>query len=414
MIPGHWPGPWPAEDGGPQRRQAAPGAGLHLRPGERLRAVQRDVVAATMVVHRDPGETYLLRHTPPVDGVARSWVERIHPETLACEQRSPDLAGGPPWPGGLAAHANGSLYTVFGRHAHRLAPDTTLEASRELPRERPYNSFVVLADGCLATKDLAHDGPASELVLLEPDRLDIVARLALPQRSVARLSADGTSIYVVGVDSLLRVEWDGRGGLSLDDGFTARYRTVDGQTHGWDAVIDDASAWFLDDGAGSEAYQGSFRGIGISTVPNHLVRVRLDTGAVTLTPVCGLPKALVANPPAVDPQRRIVVGFDSSNGVLSGFRYDDNGLDRLWQRQQGHAAHMLRYPDTGELVTGDHDGARVADQAVVLDITTGAEKGRVDTGSPVQSVLFPAPGWGRDFYLVSFTTITRVFVESGP
>ena len=45
---------------------------------------------------------------------------------------------------------------------------------------------------------------------------------------------------------------------------------------------------------------------------------------------------------------------------------------------------------------------------MVLDIETGEEKARVDTGSPVQSVLFPAVGWNNDFYLCSFAAVTRV------
>ena len=62
----------------------------------------------------------------------------------------------------------------------------------------------------------------------------------------------------------------------------------------------------------------------------------------------------------------------------------------------------------GELVTNDHDRVRGADQVVVLDVATGAERVRIDSGSPVQSVLFPAPGFGDDCYLCSFTTLTRV------
>jgi hypothetical protein len=38
--------------------------------------------------------------------------------------------------------------------------------------------------------------------------------------------------------------------------------------------------------------------------------------------------------------------------------------------------------------------------------------GRVATGSRVQSVLFPAPGWARDAYYCSFTTLARVSVEA--
>ena len=36
------------------------------------------------------------------------------------------------------------------------------------------------------------------------------------------------------------------------------------------------------------------------------------------------------------------------------------------------------------------------------------ERLRIDAGSAVQSVLFPAPGFGRDFYYCSFAAISRV------
>jgi hypothetical protein len=42
---------------------------------------------------------------------------------------------------------------------------------------------------------------------------------------------------------------------------------------------------------------------------------------------------------------------------------------------------------------------------------TSDELGRVDTGSPVQSLLFCAPGWHDDAYVVSFTTVTRLWGE---
>lgn len=415
--PALWPSPWPAEDGGPSRRQAVHGPGLAIGPGERLSAVHRFAIASTMVVLRDPGEVYLLGHTAG-DG-AISWVEQIDPHTLEPIRRSPDLPGGPTWPGGIAAHANGSLYVVFGRHAHRLAPDLTVLASIELPRDRPYNSFVVLPDGCIATKDFGGARPGTEtpstdpceLLVLEPEALTVVGRLVLPEPSVARLSADGDDIHVVGVSRFMRVRWTGAE-LLLDESIgDAVYRTLPGQTHGWDAVIDAGAAWFLDDGAGSERYAGSFRGLGISECPLHLVRVGLDDGGVTLTEVCGLPLGLIANPPAVDPVRRVVVGYDSANGVVTAFRFDDDGATSLlWSRPLDHAAHPLRFADTGELVLCDHDAERGVDQVVVLDIETGAELGRIDTGSPVQSVLFLAPGFDRDLYVCSFAGVARITV----
>jgi hypothetical protein len=417
-APGYWSSPWPGEDGGPRRTEAPRfGRGLGIGPGEHLVATSRDAIAATMVVLRDPGEAYLLRHTGGDDAV--SWVERFDPISLEPIERSPDLPGGPTWPGGMAAHANGSIYVVFGRYAHRLGPDTVPLAARELPRERPYNSFVVLSDGCLVTKDFGGalpghaDQPSepAELLVLEPERLEIVARLVLPERSVARLSADGDDIYAVGDTMLFRITWDGTLLLLADD-FRPRYRTLDGQGYGWDAVLEAGAAWFLDNGNGSERYAGTFRGQGISPAPLHLVRVDLTTEEVQLTEICGLPLGVVANPPAIDPHRRIAVGYDSGNAALAAFSFGGSGpLAPLWSRPQDHACHPLRFPDTGELVTGDHDADAMTEHVVVLDIETGAEKARVVTGSPVQSVVFPCPGFDRDLYWCSFTTLTRIHVS---
>ena len=384
--------------------------------------VSRAAVVATMVVLRDPGEVYLLCHTGGPDAI--SWVELIDPETLAVVRRSPDLPGGKTWPGGLAAHANGSIYVVFGRHVHRLTAALDVVASTELPRDRPYNSFVILPDGHLALKDFGGVLPAGieiidedscELLVVEPDGLTVVARVVIPERSIARLSADGDTIYVVGVEHLWRAHWNGVT-ATLDAEFRPRYRTVDGQTYGWDAVITGGAAWFLDNGFGSENYAGTFRGHGVSVAPLHLVRVDLMSGAVTLTEICGLPNGIVANPPAVDISRGIAVGYDSANGVLAAFDLDPStGLvvGLRWTRAQNHACHPILYPDTGELVTADHDGERMMDQLVVLNIETGNELARVDTGSPLQSVVFLAPGFDRDVYYCAFPTVARIRVVTG-
>ena len=302
------------------------------------------------------------------------------------------------------------------------APISASLASRELPRHRPYNSFVIVPDGHLVTKDFGgvlpgqdpatHAPDPTELLVLDPESLEIVHRCTLPEPSIARLSADGDTVYVVGTTTLYRVHWDGAR-LELDPGFAGRYRTIPGQTYGWDAVLALGAAWFLDNGEGSERYIGTFRGQGVSSAPLHLVRVDLATAAVTLTEICGLPDGVVANPPVVDESRRIVVGYDSGNGVLAAFDIaDDGGTTLRWRREQNHACHPLLFADTGELVTNDHDADRMSDAVVVLDIESGGERVRVDAGSAVQSVLFPAPGFDRDFYYCSFAAVTRVAAGS--
>ena len=399
---------WTHEDGGPRRTQLVPGA-LGIGPADRLEVTTRIAPVTTMAVRGRPGEVLLLRHTPGEPSTAL--VERIDPISLEPIATSAELPAGPVWPGGLGATADGGVHVVFGDHAHRLDADLQVVASVRLPRSRPYNSFVVLADGHLVTKDFAGSRPgmpvaagdreASELVVLDPATLAIVDRLELPEPSIARLSADGDDVYVVGDTSLLVVRWDGRR-LALDPDRTVRYRTLEGQGYGWDCVIAGGSAWFLDDGEGSDAYAGTLRGKGVATAPLHLVRVGLRDGALAMAEVSGLPGGLVANPPVIDVERGIAVGYDSGNAVLVGF--DIATLEPRWRRQQDHGSHLLLYEGSGELVTGDH-----AD-VVVLDVASGDERARVDTGSGMQSVLFPVPGWDRDLYLCSFLTVSRIAV----
>jgi hypothetical protein len=381
--------------------------GLGVDAGARLDVVARPALGATMAVLRAPGEVFVTGHTFGDDVVA--WVERVDPTTLEALARSPELLAGPFWPGGIAAHANGSLYVTCGRWCHRLDPDCRPVASCELPQPRPYNSLLVLPDGTLVMKDLVRDGSVhSRLVALEPERLEPLGpELELPEASIARLSADGDVVYVVGDHSAFRYRWDGRATRFIrDEAWCVPYRTRPDQSYGWDPVIEGGSVWFMDNG--DHRYQGTMRDAGIAAGPVHLVRARVEDGAWTLHPVSGLPRGAITNPPLYDPVRRIAVAFDSANAWLGAWRVDDERFTLLWSRASGTASHMLRYPDTGELVVDDHGPG--GDAVVVLDVETGVERARAATGSPMQSVVFPAVGWGRDFYYCSFSTLARVAV----
>src|SRR5574337_614105 len=183
--------PWPAEDGGPTRQAVPHGARLGLRSGERLHASARSCMMPTMTVLRGPGEVFLHGHSPPAPD-STSWVERIDPISLEPLARSPELAGGPFWPGGIVAHANGYLYVTYGRHCHKLDAGCRLLASRTLPRERPYNSLLVLSDGALVMKTLVRDGSERSLfTVIEPEGLTPTgADIEIPEPSIARISAE--------------------------------------------------------------------------------------------------------------------------------------------------------------------------------------------------------------------------------
>jgi hypothetical protein len=395
-----------------------------------------------MVVLRDPGEVYVLRHTlgrRPFEHPVTAWVEQIDPETLAPFRRSPVLASGPFWPGGLAAHRNGSLHVVTGNHCHRLSPDLELLATRELPGPRPYNSFVVLRDGTLVMKDFDRDlAEPATLVLLDPDTLERrCSDVPLDEPVIARLSADGDDLYVVGATSVFRLHWDGPA-LARDPDWGAPYLGP-GNSYGWDPVVAGGQLWFMDNGA--HDFVTTMRGAGVAPGPVHLHRFSLDNaGDREQVEVCGLPRGAVTDPPLYDAERRIAVAYDSANGVVQAFRFGQI-LTPLWRRELAHAAHMIFYPATGELVLHDfrspafqrtragrafgrratavmrHERLRRAatrmsrDEVVVVDIETGREKGRAAVPSLMQSVVFPAPGFGRDLYWCTMTTLARIEVR---
>ena len=402
--------PWPAEDGGAARLQVPNGVvGLGLRPGERLLATAVTRVMSTMTVLGAPGEVYLLTHS----ALRARWgrptscrVSRIDPITLAPTAMSPRLPGGPMWPGGMALHANGDLYVVYGRWAHRLDRNCGVKEALKLPVDLPYNSFVVLDNGLIVTKNIS-DSRNAVLSVLRPDPLGFACDdIECPEPSIARLSAVGNTVYVVGVHSIFRFDWAGQT-LVRDEGWRLDYATGTAQTYGWDVVLGLGNAWFMDNG--KHRYLRSMIGRGVSHTPNRLIRVNLsDCTDVETAEVSGIPGGTITNPPLVDEGRRIVVGYDSANRVLRAWLFDGE-LRHLWRKDAfGAASHMICLPDSGEIVTNDF--GRGGEHVVVLDIETGAEKGRARIGGFTQGVVFPSPGWSRDIYWSAMSRFGRVFV----
>ena len=414
-MSGYLDTPWPAEDGGPARLQVPRGgagqggAGLGLRPGDRLTATAVTRVMSTMTVLGEPGEVYLLTHSAlraRVGLPTSCRVSLIDPVSLASAAKSPRLPGGPMWPGGMALHANGDLYVVYGRWAHRLGRDCSLKESLKLPIDLPYNSFVVLDNGLIVTKNISDSRPA-RLSVLRPDPLGFAcADIECPEPAIARLSAVGNTVYVVGVRSIFRFDWDGQT-LVRDEDWRFDYATGTAQTYGWDVVLGLGNAWFMDNG--KHRYVRSMIGRGVSPTANRLIRVNLaDSKDFDAVEVSGIPGGTITNPPLVDEVRRIVVGYDSANRVMRAWVFD-GGLRHLWRKDDfGAASHMICLPDTGEIVTNDF--GRGGEHVVVLDIETGAEKGRARIGGCTQGVVFPSPGWSRDIYFSAMSRFGRVYV----
>jgi hypothetical protein len=445
----YWPGPWSGEDGGPRRLCKPEGqGGLGIEPGERLElATFRDAFAADMLIRRDEGELYALRHDmprgDPLAGDCEGWVEKLDPVTLQPLTVTPRFPAGRYWPGGIAAHANGDIYMVFGRWARRFGKDLELKAERKLPVDRPYNSFVILDTGELVTKDCdAPRGEASSTFsVLDPETLEsIVPELEIEEGSIARLASDGRTVTCVGTQTVMRLSLDREAGrLVVDEDWRPHYARP-GQTFGWDPVVTDEHVFWMDNGKNSVDW--TMRGSGDVPSAVRLWWCRLDDeNALNSVAISGLPYGTESNPPAWDPERGVVVAYDAGNAVVRAWKLEGDELRPLWRRDDlAHAGHLIVFPDTRELVVQDfrdvpalrrpglrklvrrgvqalgrHEIVRRNspvghDSMVVLDLDTGAEKGRVDVPSPSQAFLFPAPGFDRDLYYLSMTSMARITV----
>ncbi len=431
-LSGYYPSAWPAECGGPRRQKVTRAPGLRLVPHERLRATTRMLDAPkwpVMFVHRDPGELYLQGGTRlGQTSESYGWVEKLNPISLEPVRSSSRLpSGGHNWCGAICAHANGDLYVVNGTYCHRLSPDLEVVAEHRLATESAHNGHVVLSDGNLVMKDLSDDlAKPSTFTVLDPE-LRVVDRYRFPWNSVGRFSSDRSRgvdhLYVSSSTEIRRLLY-ASGRLALDEGWVGRYALAgEDQGFAWDSSIGDDSVWFMDMGESEDtrAMIGS-RPIGtgafaLGAPPVHRAPVRVfrfstrDASDRDALVPFGKQGGHIIAPPLYDQDRHILVAFDTRNRKLGAWRYEGPGkFVPLWERDWLNTSQPTLYADTGELLVDDCRAPGVWD-AVVADVETGAELGRVDTGCLRSTGMWYTPGFGRDFYTSTMLgAIARVSV----
>lgn len=412
---GYYNSPWPGEDGSARRLQVPNGlTGLNIGEDDQANTTIRRLWwdFGNMVVLGEKGKVYLMRANYLKNRYlflpSTSVVELIHPETLEVIKKSPRLKGGPMWPGGFAVHRNGNIYVVYGRYCHCLDADCNLLKSARLPRNNPYNSFVILDNGYLVMKNFSQSKKAY-LTILDPDTLaPVCEEIETVEPSIARLSAKGNTIYVVGVTTIFRYHFTPEGKVVLDESWKFTYIKDPRQTYGWDVVLSEKEAWFLDNG--KHTYQFQMIGAGVSKNPMNFIRVSLtDASDTTIQAVSGIPKGTVTNPPLFAEDRQILIIYDSGNSVIRALKYnkDSKTFEELWKKEDfGCSSHMIYFPNTGELCTNDYK-TFTGDSSVVLDIETGEEKFRTKLRNIFQGVVFPSPGWNRDYYYLTLDALVR-------
>ena len=268
-------GPWPAEDGGPRRTQepGGPAGPRRSAPGERL-----EVTAVRDALGDDDGHPARSRRglrpaphaRPPAARATRctAWVERIDPLTLEPLARSPDLPAGPFWPGGMAAHANGSLHVVTRQPLP--PPVARARAAGDAcgcPARGPTTRSSCSRDGTLVDEGLRPRRCASRRgsCCSTPRRSSAAATTCRSgEPAIARLSADGDDVYVVGArDRRSGCAGTARGSSATPPG--ARRYLRPGSSYGWDPVIAGGQLWFIDNGA--HDFVTTMRGAGVAPGP---------------------------------------------------------------------------------------------------------------------------------------------------
>ncbi|MFN0202575.1 MAG: hypothetical protein ACKVTZ_13710, partial [Bacteroidia bacterium] len=153
----------------------------------------------------------------------------------------------------------------------------------------------------------------------------------------------------------------------------------------------------------------------LNQAPVRVHRVsKTDSSSVDVLTPFGIPYGGHGANPVYVQEKNILVTFDSLNRKTGAWRYTGPGdFTQLWVHDIGNTQTALYYPDTGEIVFDDFLLDETVD-AVVVDIETGAVKGRVATNTRYTACMGISPGLGRDFYAGSgiHGAIYRVYVAS--
>ena len=427
QISGYYPSAWPAECAGPRRQKIVSSPGLNIQSDEHLVGHARILEPGrwpVMFVQRAKGELYLQGGSSfGVSEDTSGWVEQLDPISLEPIRRSPDLpSGGHKWCGAICVHENGDLYVVNGTYVHRLNPQLEIVAEHRLAANNAHNGHVIFSDGNLVTKDISDDVTKRSVFTVLDTELNIVDVFECPWNSVGRFSSDRQDgvdyLYVTSNDVIHRLKYVS-GHLTLDDSWSAAYK-VAGEDSGyaWDSSIGDDCAWFMDNGESQSTINmlaASPTGTGqampfappVHTAPVRVWRVStLDSSDCESFVPFGTPSGHIVSPPLYDQDRHILVAFDSQNGGIGAWRYEGPGVfTPLWKKEWRNANQLTLYADTGELIV-DHVHKMGEWDAVVLDIETGNERGRADTGCFMQIGMWYTPGFERDFY--TSTAVGRI------
>ncbi|MEO0435340.1 MAG: hypothetical protein AAF098_00370 [Pseudomonadota bacterium] len=425
----------PFEYGGSRRQKHARSPGMAIGDDERLQSTIRIYPPGNwpMGTFIAGDRLYSIGCSVPFQpDHSEGWIEEIDPITLEPKKSSPKLqTGGHNWCGGGAVLANGNIVVGFGRYLQILSLDLELLGEMELPVDHAHNGIIAFSDGMLVTRNLETDSSKlSHFTLIDPERLEVLQVLPFAASSVGRFSADEqtdcTHLYATTSTDIHRLIYRDRE-LMMDPDWKSSYSLAgEDQGFAWCNCVGDDSVWFMDMGNNAvvrhitQAYPVGTKPLDLSqrepinSAPVRLFRVSTKDSSCSdyLTPF-NLPNGGHAASPLYVPEKQLVLVFDTSNGKTGVWRHNGPGdYEALWVKDLRNSNQPLYYPDTGEVVLDDVQPDQTV-EAVVVDLETGREKGRVKTGTMFPAAMGFSPGFHRDVYSASgfHGALYRVFVE---
>ena len=428
-------------------------AGDGVEPEIAQRVAPDDYSMPYILQTRERNQLYVYGFTPET-ATQGGFVARVDADSLKQLWRTwlpdPKPAAQWSWPGVVTVHGNGALYAVFGNRFYKLdAESGEILARQSLPEGEygaVYNGMDVLSDGRLVTKNMELGGECSTLqlreklaerssrllqaamplqtfggllchlknnhlpstlVVLDPDELEVVAQIELPEPITGRVSTerhDGTEyVYVPGSKNLFRYVYDGD-------------------------KLEPDSSWgpvpYVEDGQGPAAAASFLDGFAILHVNGYtrassLVAIDLRDASRShrIEPFewgddIDIGPSFVLSMPSIDPENHLIVAIDTLAWRMGGVRFDaDKGFSMAWTRAAVSVAFsaLTGPPESREIVvpdmlslgplSGDPIGTAASDRVLWLDAQTGAEivASPALTHRPAPGNIV-TPGFGGRFY----------------
>jgi hypothetical protein len=410
---------------------------------------QQTYITPYDIVDRGPNELYVYGggygDNPAASG---SFVSRVEPATFNEVWRrvliNTNATDEWNYPGVLNVLSDGTLVVIYGYHIAKLDPETgdvmartTLPTGTSAPADTSYNGYDALPDGTIISKTVNRQPgcteqgfsafldcpdptavPPSVLVAIDPDSLEVVDQVTLPEMMGGRVTTtiyEGTNaIYLPGATKLYRYTY-ADGALAEDPTWGPVPYLKDGQTAGSAmAVMEDYVVAMTNGGAPT-------------STPMSVVAVsQADATRVTnLQPFAdtGARNSFIPSMVSVDPANDRVYVMDAGAGKLAGVDLADGQLSVAWTQDQTTLSFTtLVGPADQRVLIGTDISIRAfeqlqsytTEQVVWRNAQTGEELARSSQLPKMTQGILVTPGYaGLQYFLTADGHIIGLQVTPG-